>query len=173
MNLDSYVYSVGISYRDYDTLFAAARKSDREFVVVTKDFALRKLQIPPNVTIHTNLFDEQASRLMQNAAVVVIPLIYKNCPAGETTLFEAMSYSKPTIVTRTIITEEYIEDGRDGILVPWKNPEAIVAALEYIYCNPEKAKRIGKMARKSVVEKYSMQVFARNVVSILNLNYEK
>jgi len=163
----SYLYSVGRSYRDYRTLMEAAQSCTHKFVIVTSDAAIKGLVIPDNVTVYRNTFGEESDRLMQQAAAVIIPLSRINSPAGEYTMLEAMYYGKPVIITETLITQEYIVHGQNGFLVPWKNPDAIVEAVNIIFSDPEKADFIGRMARQTVVENHTMDAFSRKVSDII------
>lgn len=163
----SYLYSVGRSYRDYQTLFIAAQKSRHHFVVITSDDAIKGLTIPDNVKVYRNTFGPGVDKLLQEAAAVIIPLDRTTSPAGELTLIEAMSYSKPVIITESLITQEYVTHGQNGFLVPWKNPDAIVAAVDAIFADPEKADTIGCMARKTVMENHTIEVFSRKVSEII------
>jgi len=163
----SYLYSVGRSLRDYRTLMAAVQSCTHQFVVVTSNAAIKGLVIPDNVTVYRNTFGEESDRLMQQAAAVIIPLSQINSPTGELTLIEAMCYGKPIVITRTVITQEYIVHGQNGFLVPWKNPDAIVEAVNIIFSDPEKADFIGRMARQTVVENHTMDAFSRKVSDII------
>jgi glycosyltransferase involved in cell wall biosynthesis len=163
----SYLYSVGRSYRDYQTLMAAAQKSKYYFVVATSDDAIKGLTIPDNVTVYRNAFGMEADRLLQEAAAVIIPLDRTTSPAGDLTLTEAMYYGKPVIVTETLITQEYIVHGQNGFLVPWKNPDAIAEAVNILFSDPEKASSIGRMARQTVLENHTIDVFSRNIFNTI------
>ena len=163
----SYLYSAGRSYRDYRTLMEAAKKSRYHFVVATSDDALQGLLIPDNVTVYRNAFGQEADNLLKEAAAVIIPLDRTTSPAGDLTLTEAMYYGKPAIITETLITQEYIVHGKNGFLVPWKDPDAIVEAVNIIFSDPEKANLIGRMARQTVVENHALDVFSRNIADVI------
>jgi glycosyltransferase involved in cell wall biosynthesis len=163
----SYLYSVGRSYRDYQTLMAAAQKSACQFVVLTSDDALKGLTIPDNVKVLRNVFGQESDKLLREAAAVIIPLDRTTSPAGELTLTEAMHHGKPVIITQTLISQEYIVHGQSGFLVPAKDPDAIVEAVNIIFSDPEKATLIGRMARQTVMENHSLDAFSRNISDII------
>ena len=167
LDLDSYIFSIGISYRDYGTLMAVAKKYPKNFIVVSQQFALDGLHIPPNVKVFTNTFGKPAKELMKKAAIIILPLAFDNSPAAEATLLEAMWYGKPTIVTRTITTEEYVEDKVSGLLVPIKDVDSIIDALDYIYENPERAKKIGKTAQQTVRNRFTHEILASNISKVI------
>lgn len=164
---DSYLYSVGLSYRDFPTLMAAAKKCSKKFVLATTDAFLEGLTIPDNVTVYRNTFGNAAEELMKQSAAVIFPLERTSSPAAEGTLLNAMCYGKPVIVTRTITTQEYIEDGKNGFLVSWKDPDAIVDAVNMIFSHPDKAEEIGRRARQTALESHSMDLYAKKIAHII------
>ncbi len=164
----SYLYSMGLSYRDYPTLLKAARMTSKQFVIATLAPYLKDLEIPANVTIYSNAFGQTADELMEHSAAVILPLDRIDSPAGETVLLRTMCYGKPVIVTRTITTEEYIDDGKNGLLVPWKDPEAIVEAINRIFSDPDKANEMGRQARRYVLENHSMDLYAKKIAHIIH-----
>jgi len=163
----SYLYSVGLSYRDYPTLMEAARKSPHKFIVATTDAFLKGLTIPDNVTVYRNTFGSAAEELMKEAAAAIFPLDRITSPAGETTLVSAMCYGKPVITTETITTREYITHGENGLLVPCKDPDAIVDAVNTLFSDPEKAAAIGRRARETALENHTMDVYAGKIVEVI------
>jgi glycosyltransferase involved in cell wall biosynthesis len=170
---DSYLYSVGLSCRDYSTLMAVAKKSSKQFVVVTSDVFLKSLAIPDNVTVYRNTFGKAADELMERSAAVIIPLEKTSSPAGETTLISAMCYGKPVIMTRTITTGEYITHGENGLLVPSHDPDAILDAINFLFNNPEKADEIAQCARQTVLRNHEMDVFTEKIINIIQNNLKE
>lgn len=163
----SYLYSVGRSCRDYRTLMAAAKQSSHHFIVVSSDAALQGISIPDNVTVYRNAFGEMADELMKNAAAVIIPLEKSTCPSGELTLLEAMCFGKPVIVTKSLITEEYITNGWDGLLVPGGDPDAIVNAIDTLLINPDRATAMGQQARQTALKNHTMDIYSKNIINTI------
>jgi len=168
-NPDSYLYSVGLSYRDFPTLMAAARKCPKQFVLATTDAFLKGLSIPDNVTVYRNTFGNAAEELMKQSATVICPLERTSSPSGETTLVNAMFYGKPVITTETIITREWIQNGQNGFLVPAHDPDAIVDAINALFSDPDRADEIGRKARQSVLENHSMDAYTEKIVNIIRI----
>lgn len=170
---DGYLYSVGLSYRDFPTLMAAAKKCAKKFVLATTDAFLEGLTIPDNVTVHRNTFGNAAEELMKRSAAVIFPLEKISSPAAEGTLLNAMCYGKPVIVTRTITTQEYIEDGKNGFLVSQKDPDAIVDAINVIFSHPDQAEEIGRRARQTALENHSMDLYAKKIAHIIQSSLQE
>jgi glycosyltransferase involved in cell wall biosynthesis len=163
----SYLYSVGLSYRDYHTLMEAAKKTSRPFVVVTTDAFLKELTIPENVTIYRNTFGNAALELMKESAAVIFPLEKTFSPAGLTAMINAMCYGKPVIATRSMATEEYIKHGETGLLVAWKDPDAIVDAVNTIFADPENANAMGRRARQTVLQNHSLENYLKKITDLI------
>jgi glycosyltransferase involved in cell wall biosynthesis len=72
-------------------------------------------------------------------------------------LLEAMACAIPLIATAVGGNVEAVEHGRQGILVPLGNPEALVNAAEMLIVNRDLRRRMGEAGRTRVVEKFSLQ----------------
>lgn len=71
------------------------------------------------------------------------------------TTLEAMSHSRPVIVTEGAGVSELVEDGKDGFVIPIRSSQAIAEKIKYFYDNyPSEVKRMGNNARKTA-EKYT------------------
>jgi glycosyltransferase involved in cell wall biosynthesis len=70
-------------------------------------------------------------------------------------VLEAMASGCPIIATAVDGTQELIDDGIHGWLVPPENPEALAESIAFAINNPEKAKRRGTAARERVVSQFS------------------
>jgi len=72
-------------------------------------------------------------------------------------VLEAMAYARPVIVTEGAGSCELVDDGKDGFIVPIRDPDAIKDKIEYFHDNPDEVKRMGKNAREKA-EKYSWKI---------------
>lgn len=70
-----------------------------------------------------------------------------------TKFFEYMSAGIPVVCSDFPVWKKLIEETGTGLCVNPGDEEAIKSALEYLYFNPEEAKKMGRNGRKSV-EKY-------------------
>jgi glycosyltransferase involved in cell wall biosynthesis len=78
-----------------------------------------------------------------------------------------MCYGKPVIATRSMATEEYVMHGETGLLVAWKDPDAIVDAVNTLFADPEKANAMGLRARQAVLQKHSMEIYFKKITDII------
>lgn len=69
-------------------------------------------------------------------------------------VIEAMAHGRPVIVTEGVGAKDLVEDGKNGFIVPIRDPDAIAEKIQYFYDNPDEIKRMGKNARETA-EKYT------------------
>ena len=72
-----------------------------------------------------------------------------------------MACGVPVITTEN--AKGIVEDGETGFIVPIRDPEAIREKIEFLYNNPDVREKMGRKARKAVLEKES---FADQVYGI-------
>jgi hypothetical protein len=77
-----------------------------------------------------------------------------------TSLLEAMSCGCCCVSTDTCMIPEIIKDGYNGFLV--KTPYEMRKKLEVCLSDPDLCKEIGKNARKTILERFSLQQFIDN-----------
>jgi len=69
-----------------------------------------------------------------------------------TALLEAMASGLPVVATQVPGIVDQVEDGREGLLVPAKNPNDLGDALRKIACDPELASRLSVLAGRRSME---------------------
>jgi glycosyltransferase involved in cell wall biosynthesis len=67
------------------------------------------------------------------------------------TVIEAMSMGVPAVMTDIEGNADLQFKGGEELVVPIKNPKAIADAILKLYQNPERAKRLGEMAREHII----------------------
>jgi glycosyltransferase involved in cell wall biosynthesis len=78
------------------------------------------------------------------------------------TVLEAMAAGKAVVAAGAGGTVEAVEDGRTGILVPPRNPEALAEALLRLLRDPACARRMGEAGRARVREEFSLEKMVRS-----------
>jgi len=81
-------------------------------------------------------------------------------------IIEAMALRVPVIASNIGGIPEIITDGKDGILVPVEDIQELSKSMLEIMGNDEKAFKMAENAYKTVVEKFSIQVFVKNLNSL-------
>jgi glycosyltransferase involved in cell wall biosynthesis len=100
--------------------------------------------------------EEYAERML-GAAVYVIPSLFEGTPL---TLMEAMATGLPAVGTATCGMKDVINDGVNGLLVPLRDPAALVEALGRILSDRGLRERLGRQAHADVVENYTWDLVA-------------
>jgi len=85
--------------------------------------------------------------------VFVLPSLWEGLPIS---LLEAQALGRPVVATAVDGTTEVVEDGRTGVLVPPKDPEALAGGVAFLLRNPEQAARLAKAGREKVRRKYDL-----------------
>lgn len=72
------------------------------------------------------------------------------------TILEAQATGLPVIATRVGGNPELIDDGQTGRMVPAADADALAAAILEMFDAPERARELGRRARKVVEERFSL-----------------
>lgn len=72
-------------------------------------------------------------------------------------MLEAMSAGCVVIGSATGPVMEVIEDGKNGLLVDFFDPEALAVAVEKVLAHPHRLRHLGEAARQTVLERYDLE----------------
>jgi len=116
---EGYVFAGGGSGRDFATLIEAMRGNAATLRIVT--FGPETLgwrgPLPQNVEVEWTMPLHGFLERMAGAHIVVIPLRDGSSDFGQTTLVQALALGKPLVATRSPGVIDYVDDGREGLLV--------------------------------------------------------
>jgi glycosyltransferase involved in cell wall biosynthesis len=79
-------------------------------------------------------------------------------------MLEAMAVGLPVVASQVSGTEDAIEDGRNGLLVPPGEPEALSDALRRLSEDPDLRERLGTEARKTVEGRFNINRVAEETL---------
>ena len=130
-----YVFSGGGAGRDFPTLIRAADGVGVRFELVVFDRHLG--DVPPNVVVSGPLSQSDFLAKMAGASIVVVAITGRDSPHGQTTLVQALALGKPVVATRSVGTVDYVEDGREGLLVEPKDVAALQTAIRRLLADDE------------------------------------
>lgn len=162
---ENFILSVGRDPgRDFKTLFEAVRDMPVEVKLTVRPEKLKNLEpFPGNVTFHEFTPRELVEQYAK-AKIVVIPLAIKNGAPNDamgcSTLVEALAMGKAVIATRTDTMESYITHEQNGLLVEPGDPASLKMVINQLLCDTNKREKLGREARKFVVENCSADTFA-------------
>lgn len=78
-------------------------------------------------------------------------------------LLESMVHAKPIIATNIPSVNEVIEDGRTGLLVPPRDPEALAKAIMRLLKDPKLRSNLAQNSREKVVRRYASERMVEEV----------
>jgi len=101
--------------------------------------------------------------LLEAADVVALPSWVEGLPLG---VLDAMAHGKPVVAGAVGGTPELIVDGETGLLVPPRDVDALVRALDELLGDPERARRLGEAGRARALADFSADAAAERVLRL-------
>ena len=84
-------------------------------------------------------------------------------------LLEAMSSGCAIVGSKTAPVEEVIQDSVNGLLVDFFQPKAIGEAVCTLLRDRKFAKNLGRNARQSILQNYSLEICLPQQINLINL----
>lgn len=145
---EPYVVALGGEARDYATFAEAARMAPtRAFVAVTRPSSFDGVSIPPNIRHFVNIPWDDAWSLVYHADFAVVPLRDELAPNGMVTFVGGMHLGKAQIVSRSAGLSDYAIDDETAIIVPPRDSQALLNAIERMAADSALKRRIGETAK--------------------------
>jgi len=148
---NGYLFSGGNFSRDYKTLIESVRGLPIKLLIAcTRPELFKKMDIPTNVTVQGFSHGEYLTK-MAGCRINIVALAPGHLHSGgQQTFLNSMYLGKPTIVTDPEGACDYIENGRNGLLVEPGDVGALRNAIMFLLDNPLKASEMGREAREKV-----------------------
>lgn len=103
--------------------------------------------------------------LLKRADIFVFPPTEEG--SGSLSVLEAMKFGKPIIASDCDGIPEDVTDGKNGLIVPKMDIEALAGAIVKLISNPKLAGQLGRSAKEDYEKKYSLEFMKRDVKVIL------
>ncbi len=100
-------------------------------------------------------FCENISHLLAAADLIVLPSLWEGLSIS---LLEAMAVGKPIITTTIGSNLEVLENEKNALLVPVKDPDALAEAIIKLMNHPDLSQRIGKNAQLTFKNNYTEEI---------------
>lgn len=104
--------------------------------------------------VHLLGFRADVPDLLAASDLYVMPSLSEGLPLG---LLEAMSAGKAIVASRVGGIPEAVTSGRDALLVPPKDPDALAAAVRAVLLDPELRSRLGAAAAQRAQDVFSVR----------------
>lgn len=167
---DGHVFAAGRTGRDWPTFAKALDGCAIEAIVVCDSAGARRANFPANVTVKTDIEYAEYAELLRGARLVVVPLESHVYSSGQVVFLEAMSLGKPVIVTRTVGSEDYIEDGVTGLYVTCGSAEELRGAIDRVLGNPALERDLGRNALEIVLKQHTLEHYLRTIVDLATVD---
>jgi glycosyltransferase involved in cell wall biosynthesis len=112
---------------------------------------------------------DRVRELYQAADVLVVPSVRDsagNVDGLPNVLMEGLGSGVPVIASRVAGIPDVIVDGENGLLVPEKDPEALVGALVGLAEDGDKRRALGEAARASVEERLNWAIVSGRYLDV-------
>lgn len=160
---EKYVISVGRSNRDYDFLYRALENTNYKVKILSDECNLKDTS---NIKIYKDIFNEEYYKTLNNAYIVVVPLLDENISSGQLVFLQAMQLGKPIICTESKTVKDYIENGENGFIIK-KEKNELINKINELYNNKELYKSISQNEKTMYEEKFSLKSLGKQVADIL------
>jgi len=157
----SYILSVG-NERDYGLLSRVAEIIHYPFKIVCQPYNVKNIAFPGHVEV-IHAYGETVMRLFQNARLVVIPIKDPTRPGGEGVMLESFSFGKAVVITQTVTSVDYIENGRNGFLVDPGDIDGFAASIRYLLDNPRERKAMGRRNRRLFLSTFCAEAIVKKI----------
>ena len=151
--------------RDYQTFASAVSGIDARVVLVASERNLTGVRLPPNVEVRFDVSPVELRSLYEQAACVVVPTRREDYAfgadcSGQTVLLDSFAMSRPVVTTERSTLGGYVDDGRNGLIVPAEDPAALRDAIERVLGDAALAERLGRTGRADVEERFTTRALA-------------
>jgi len=111
------------------------------------------------------IFNNKKVEILNKSDIFVHPTHDDAFPIN---ILEAMRAGLPVVATGEGAIPEMIADGISGYIVEKKNIKDIAQKIEFLIKNPYLRTQMGKSARNRYLEKYTLEIFEKNVKNVFD-----
>ena len=159
--------------RDYRTFAEAVSTIDAEIVLVASERNLKRVRLPSHVRLRLDVSAVELRTLYEQASCVVVPTrkegyAYGADCSGQTVIVDAFAMGRPVVTSERSTLAGYVDNGRNGVIVPAEDPAALREAIAAILRDPELGRQLGAQGRRDVEERFTTSRMAESVAGILS-----
>ena len=97
--------------------------------------------------------------LLKQSHIMAFPSWYRE--GLPKSVIEAEAIGRPVVTTDSVGCRDTVVDGKNGFIIPIKDPDALAAALKKLIDNPELRQSMGRNAREFAVCKFDVNDVVR------------
>lgn len=112
--------------------------------------------------VHYHGMTDDVKSFMEKADVIVLPSYYRE--GIPLSLLEAAAMGMPIITTDSVGCRDVVENGKNGFLVPPKDPKALADAMEQFVLRPGTASKMGEQSRRRALEKFDSRKIVAQIL---------
>jgi len=154
-NFDLLIEAVNLLKTGYENIHCTIIGDGPLFHHLSQKTAALKLQ--ENITLCGAKSGAEVKEIMQQNQLYVSSSAFEGLPVS---ILEAMALELPVIAPALGSFRNLIQNGESGILVDPDNADQLAASIRSLFEHPETRTKIGKEARHTVEEKYSIKTLA-------------
>ena len=136
------------------TLHLVGNRKNNSRYYYKLNHAVERLQLTKSVVFHDGANQENIKQLYASADIFVLPSFKETFGI---VFLEAMHHGLPIVTTNVSAMPELIEEGKNGLLVPSGNSQALANAILKLVENPDLIEKMGENNRKKVATSYYWQ----------------
>jgi glycosyltransferase involved in cell wall biosynthesis/SAM-dependent methyltransferase len=124
------------------------------------DARIRELGVGDIVHLEGRKTESDINRFFNSSHIFIAPFVetrYGDKDGVPTSLLEGMAAGLPIVATDAGSIREVIEKGREGLLVPQRDSEALAIAIADLIGDPERRARIGNNAARKVRKEFDVK----------------
>lgn len=173
--INPFILSVGKDMgRDYETLIRAAEGLPIDVKIAALPRNVKDVgALPSSVTLLGFVPFPELVKLYKEALFIVVPtkseshLDASDC-SGQYVLLDAMASGKAVIASERATLKDYLENGKEGIIIPAENPEELRKAIQRLLDNPAEAVSMGQKGQERAKRFFTTKRMARDLAKIFH-----
>lgn len=161
---DGFWFSTGKSNRDYSFLVNALSNTDYRLIIACDELTQPDAD---NIKVFHNTFGNDMLRLMGRAHGVIIALDNEHVSSGQLVMLQAMSLSKPIVITRSDSITDYVKNEVNALVID-KTKTALLQAIDKLDKDADLYHRISTASKEQFESLHSMASFTQSVASLIH-----
>ena len=130
----------------------------------------RELHIEASVEFRGGVPNDELPRYYQTSSIVIFPSVVD--PQGDRegfglVLVEALGCACAAVISDLPAMRDIVTDGRTGIIVPQKDPDAIAEQVIELLNQPQRARELGRAGRQYVLERFDWDRIAQRYEELM------